>query len=57
MRNLGYGKNLMNFFFNSVASAFPVACCGEIKLVAVGPRIRIYDETYRLLQKEKRKST
>ena len=29
----------------------------EIKIVAVGPRIRIYDETYRLLQKEKRKST
>jgi mRNA interferase RelE/StbE len=29
----------------------------EIQIVAVGPRIRIYDETYRLLQKEKRKST
>jgi len=29
----------------------------EIAIVAVGPRIRIYDETYRLLQKEKRKST
>ena len=29
----------------------------EILIVAVGPRIRIYDETYRLLQKEKRKST
>ena len=29
----------------------------EIEIVAVGPRIRIYDETYRLLQKEKRKST
>jgi len=29
----------------------------EIAIVAVGPRIRIYDETYKLLQKEKRKST
>ena len=29
----------------------------EIEVVTVGPRIRIYDETYRLLQKEKRKST
>jgi mRNA interferase RelE/StbE len=29
----------------------------EIAIVAVGPRIRIYDETYRLLQKDKRKST
>ena len=29
----------------------------EIAIVAVGPRIRIYDETYRLLQKEKRKTT
>jgi mRNA interferase RelE/StbE len=29
----------------------------EIEIVAIGPRIRIYDETYRLLQKEKRKST
>ena len=29
----------------------------ELQIVAVGPRIRIYDETYRLLQKEKRKNT
>ena len=29
----------------------------EIKIIAIGPRIRIYEETYRLLQKEKRKST
>jgi mRNA interferase RelE/StbE len=29
----------------------------EIEIIAVGPRIRIYEETYRLLQKEKRKST
>jgi len=29
----------------------------EIQIVAVGPRIRIYDETCRLLQKEKRNST
>ncbi len=29
----------------------------EIEIVAIGPRIRIYEETYRLLQKETRKST
>lgn len=29
----------------------------EIVIVAIGPRIRIYAETYRLLQKGKRKST
>ena len=26
MRNLGYGKNLMNFFLNSVANAGAAAC-------------------------------
>jgi mRNA interferase RelE/StbE len=28
----------------------------EVEIVAIGPRIRIYEETYRLLQKEKRQS-
>jgi len=37
--------------------SFSAVSCGELQIVAVGPRIRIYDETYRLLQKEKRKST
>jgi mRNA-degrading endonuclease RelE of RelBE toxin-antitoxin system len=37
--------------------SFSTASCGELQIVAVSPRIRIYDETYRLLQKEKWKST
>lgn len=28
----------------------------EIEIVAIGPRIRIYEATYRLLKKDKRKS-
>ena len=46
---------LRSFRVSSFRIIYRIKAPDRIELVAMGPRVRIYEETFRIIQKEKRK--
>ena len=46
---------LRSFRVSSFRIIYRIKALDQIELVAMGPRVRIYEETFRIIQKEKRK--
>jgi len=48
-------SGLRSFRVSSFRIVYRIKDPGQIELVAIGPRERIYEETFRIIQKEERK--
>ena len=46
---------LRSFRVSSFRIIYRIKAPDQIEIVAMGPRVRIYEETFRIIQKEKRK--